>query len=68
MKKLDLSIDQLAVDSFTTEAAALEERGTVRAAAAAVCTGFDTCYCNTSLYRCGTIRATYSCPATQICL
>jgi len=57
MKKLDLSIDQLAVDSFTTEAAALEERGTVRAAAAAVCTGFDTCYCNTSLYRCGTIRA-----------
>ena len=67
MKKLGLSVDQLAVDSFATEAAALEERGTVRAAGAA-CTAFDSCYCNTSLYRCGTIRATYSCPATQICL
>ncbi|HSU15095.1 hypothetical protein [Longimicrobium sp.] len=67
MKKLELSIDQLAVDSFPTEAAALEERGTVRGAAAP-CTAFDSCYCNTSLYRCGTIRATYSCPATQICL
>jgi hypothetical protein len=66
MKKLNLSLEQLAVDSFQTGSAGEPERGTVRGAAAA-CTAFDSCYCNTSLYRCGTIRATWSCPATQVC-
>jgi len=66
MKTLNLSLEQLAVDSFQTAPAAEPQRGTVRGAAAA-CTAFDSCYCATSLYRCGTIHSTYSCPPTLVC-
>ena len=64
MKKLSLMLDELDVESF--EAGATEAvRGTVHGAA---CTDGNTCRCATSLYACGTIRATYSCPVTNICL
>jgi len=67
MKKLELSLDTLAIDSFETGAAPRPEEGTVEARAAA-CTAPATCKCPTSLFRCGTIASTaYSCPVTFDC-
>jgi hypothetical protein len=66
-KKLGLSLDALAIDSFETGAAPRIERGTVQAAAAD-CTAPATCKCPTSLWACGTLAATvYSCPVTFDC-
>jgi hypothetical protein len=62
-----LEMDSLAVDSFETAAEDTGARGTVEAQGAA-CTSPATCKCQTSLYACGTIRATaYSCPPTLVC-
>jgi len=66
MKKLELSLDTLAIESFETGASPGPEDGTVEAQAAE-CTAPATCKCPTSLYRCGTIHATYSCPVTFDC-
>jgi hypothetical protein len=66
MKKLELSLDTLAIESFETGATLRPEEGTVEAQAAD-CTAPATCKCPTSLYRCGTIHATYSCPVTFDC-
>ncbi len=62
-----LEMDSLAVDSFETLAEDSGARGTVEAQGAE-CTAPATCKCATSLYRCGTIRATaFSCPPTLVC-
>jgi hypothetical protein len=67
MKKLELSLDALAIESFDTGAAPLPEEGTVEARAAD-CTAPASCRCPTSLAACGTIAATvYSCPRTFDC-
>ena len=67
MKKLELSLDALAIDSFETGAAARPEEGTVEARAAE-CTAPATCRCPTSIIRCATIPSTaYSCPVTFDC-
>jgi hypothetical protein len=66
MKKLDLSLDRLAVDSFTAGRTEGRE-GTVHAAERP-CTSWDTCQCPTSAYLCSTQPATaISCPATSLC-
>ncbi|HSU15096.1 hypothetical protein [Longimicrobium sp.] len=68
MKKLELSIDRLEVDSFPTAAAAPPEPGTVQGQAAD-CTSPATCKCPTSLWACGTVAFTaYSCPASWNCV
>lgn len=65
--KRKLQLDSLAVDSFPTSADAPETRGTVEARGEA-CTAPATCKCQTSLWACGTIRATaFSCPPTLVC-
>lgn len=67
MKKLDLSLDRLSVESFAAEEAPRRGEGTVHAAARP-CTVADTCQCPTSPYRCGTFPYTaLSCPATSLC-
>ena len=67
-KKLALSLDGLAVDSFPTGAAARAAAGTVEARGAD-CTSPATCKCPTSLWACGTIAFTvYSCPASLDCV
>ena len=67
MKKLELSLDTLAIDSFETGAVPRPDEGTVEAQAAE-CTAPATCKCPTSLFRCGTIASTaYSCPVTFDC-
>lgn len=58
MKKLNLEIDALAVESFEAGEGTHPERGTVEAFN---CTGQNTCQCPTSIYQCGTIAATFSC-------
>jgi hypothetical protein len=57
MRKLRL--DDLAVETFDAGAVAGAERGTVNAHAR--CTRFDSCYCPSSIYVCGTVRPTASC-------
>ncbi|HEV7588439.1 MAG TPA: hypothetical protein VGO40_10020 [Longimicrobium sp.] len=67
MKKLELSLDSLAIDSFETGATPRPEEGTVEAQAAP-CTSPASCRCPTSVIRCGTIASTaYSCPVTFDC-
>ena len=67
-KKLELSLDRLAVDSFPTGAAAAPEAGTVHARADD-CTSPATCKCPTSLWACGTVAYTvYSCPPSLDCV
>ena len=67
MKKLELSLDALAIESFETGAAPLPEDGTIEAREAE-CTAPATCKCPTSLFRCGTLPATaFSCPRTFDC-
>ena len=63
-KKLSLELDSLAVESFATERAAEEARGTVRAQGAA-CTCAASCVCPTAIYWCAEIAWTvYSCDYT----
>lgn len=67
MKKLELSLEALSIDSFETGAAPRPEEGTVEAREAD-CTAPATCKCPSSLFRCGTIASTaYSCPRTFDC-
>jgi hypothetical protein len=67
MKKLELTLDSLSIESFETGAAPRPEAGTVEAQAAG-CTDPNTCRCNTSIAVCGTIASTlYSCPQTFDC-
>jgi len=67
MKKLELSLDSLAIESFETGMAPRPEEGTVEARGAA-CTDPATCRCPTSIWACATISATaYSCPQTFDC-
>jgi hypothetical protein len=67
MKKLELSLDTLAVESFEAGAAPRPEEGTVEAQAAE-CTAPATCRCPTSIIQCATIPSTaYSCPRTFDC-
>ena len=54
-----LKMDDLAVESFETGETASPEQGTVHAHAR--CTRFDSCYCASSIYVCGTVRPTASC-------
>ena len=66
-KKLDLSLERLAVDSFAAGAAEAPKEGTVHAAERP-CTSWDTCQCPTSAYICSTRPYTaISCPATALC-
>ena len=65
--KRKLQLDSLFVSSFHTSHDEPAARGTVEARGEA-CTDPATCKCQTSLWACGTIRATaFSCPPTQIC-
>ena len=67
MKKLELAIDRLAIESFETGAAQRPGEGTVEARAAG-CTDPATCRCPTSIINCATISSTaYSCPVTFDC-
>jgi len=67
MKKLALSLDGLAVDSFSAGTAEPLLTGTVEAAERP-CTSWDTCQCPTSAYLCSTRPYTaISCPATSLC-
>ena len=67
MKKTRLSLDTLAVDTFTAGQAQRGEGGTVHAAARP-CTSWDTCQCPTSAYVCSTRPYTaISCPDTSLC-
>ena len=67
MKKLELALDSLAIESFETGAAPRPEAGTVEARQQG-CTDPDTCKCNTSIWACATIPATaYSCRQTFDC-
>jgi hypothetical protein len=54
-----LRLDDLAVETFATGTGAGVEGGTVHAHAR--CTRFDSCYCASSIYVCGTVRPTASC-------
>lgn len=54
-----LRLDELAVESFEAGAPANPARGTVEGHAR--CTRFDSCYCASSIYVCGTVRPTASC-------
>jgi hypothetical protein len=54
-----LSLNALAVESFQTAAADSGEGGTVHGHAR--CTQFNSCYCPSSIYQCGTVRPTASC-------
>jgi hypothetical protein len=66
-RKLQLSIDALAVDTFAAGHAEPRMDGTVHAAARP-CTSWSTCQCPTSAYICSTQPATaISCPATSLC-
>jgi len=66
MKKLELSLDSLSIESFETGAAP-RPGGTVEAQGQA-CTDPATCKCPTSIWACATISATaYSCPQTFDC-
>jgi len=68
MKKLELSLDTLAIDSFETGAVPRPEEGTVEARAAD-CTAPASCRCPTAIINCGTIASTaYSCPRTFDCV
>jgi hypothetical protein len=59
MKKLRLDPELLAVQGFRTAEAADGGGGTVHAHAP--CTRFESCYCPSSIYVCGTVRPTASC-------
>jgi hypothetical protein len=59
MKKLSLRMDELAVETFATGAPEAVDAGTVHGLGG--CTGKNTCQCPSSIYRCGTIAATFSC-------
>ncbi len=66
-KKLELSLDRLAVDTFAAGGAEPRDAGTVHAAARP-CTSWSTCQCPTSAYICGTFPYTaISCPETSLC-
>ncbi|HEX6746364.1 MAG TPA: hypothetical protein VF092_03540 [Longimicrobium sp.] len=66
-KKLDLSLERLAVDSFAAGGAERRDAGTVHAAERP-CTSWNTCQCPTSAYVCSTRPATaISCPQTSLC-
>ncbi|HKP75850.1 MAG TPA: hypothetical protein VJT67_09935 [Longimicrobiaceae bacterium] len=67
MKKLELALDSLAIESFETGAAPRPETGTVEARGQG-CTDPATCKCPTSIWACATIPSTaYSCPPTFDC-
>lgn len=67
MKKLELALDTLAIESFETGAAPRPEAGTVQAREAD-CTSPNTCRCPTAIINCATIPSTaYSCPVTFAC-
>ena len=62
VKKVRLDLDHLAVDSFpTAEGAVRREQGTVHAQAR--CTYWNTCVCDSGLYKCGT-QPSISCDYT----
>jgi len=66
-RKLHLSVDALAVDTFAAGRAEPRVDGTVHAAARP-CTSWSTCQCPTSAYICSTRPATaISCPETSLC-
>ena len=64
MDKLSLDLDALDVESFETEAEALNRRGTVQADAAP-CTEWQSCLCASSIYRCGP-PSQYSCDYSKM--
>ena len=67
MKKLELALESLSIESFETGAAPRPEAGTVEGQEFA-CTDPATCKCPTSIWACATIPATaYSCPRTFDC-
>ena len=53
MKKLQLKVEKLEVESFRTLDSAILGTGTVRGQDAP-CTCYDTCLCRTAYYVCGT--------------
>lgn len=60
MKKLKLDADAVAVESFATDQAPAEPRGTVRGAAG--CTYQASCLCPSAYYYCGDgYQTIYSC-------
>ena len=64
MKKLQLRLETLEVESFRTADAPGRPAGTVRGQDAP-CTCYDTCLCQTAYYYCGTGPFTiYSCDYT----
>jgi hypothetical protein len=65
MKKLKLQVENLAVESFATDAPRPRNPGTVHARAGG-CTWFTSCLCETAYYNCGTAPETaYSCDYTH---
>jgi len=65
-KKLRLDVERLAVESFDTEQAPEEGRGTVKGQGAAPCTCARSCGCPTAKYWCAEIAFTvYSCDYTN---
>ena len=68
MKKLELQLDALGIESFETGAVPRPEEGTVEAQAMA-CTDPASCRCPTAIINCGTIASTaYSCRRTFDCV
>jgi len=65
MEKLSLDLETLDVESFETEAAIVERRGTVHADIAD-CTQYDSCFCRTSPYKCPAYHSAYSCDYTKM--
>lgn len=64
MKKLKLDADQVAVESFPTDAVPAEPRGTVHGAA---CTYHDSCLCPSAYYYCGDgYQTIYSCDYSRV--
>ncbi|HEX6370106.1 MAG TPA: hypothetical protein VF006_14390 [Longimicrobium sp.] len=65
MKKLKLNADAVAVESFPTEQAPAEPRGTVHAAAG--CTYQASCLCPSAYYYCGDgYQTIYSCDYSRV--
>jgi hypothetical protein len=65
MKKLQLRIENLSVESFQTGDEADRARGTVHGRDDG-CTWIDTCLCHTACYQCGTGPQTiFSCDYTE---